>query len=351
MINSCLYVISRFGTKNKGGVERVADLLVRSLCEKYTRVEILSEECVMPGFLKNGRLSLFLFPFFASIYLWFQRIRRRDFQTISNGYQAAFYPADVVIMHGSAAAYVQAMKGRTGRMLGMRVTGWMEVIAMRLAHKIICVSDDLFDYVTTVQGINTAKCEVAYNGVVTEYSDVSDTVRLRDGEPIRLGFAGRLEYGKGVGYLLALAKCLVNRTDICLKIAALGEVPADLENRAEVKIFRGISADDMPVFYSQIDIFILPTLFEGFELVTLEAIAAGVPVLGRRIGACGLLLKRSVPWVGVLPETAEELLKQLPNFSSKFRARLDSSVMRRYVLDNFSIVDFCKKIEETLKRD
>jgi glycosyltransferase involved in cell wall biosynthesis len=35
----------------------------------------------------------------------------------------------------------------------------------------------------------------------------------------------------------------------------------------------------MPVLYAQCDVFVLPTYFEGFSLVVLEALAAGLPVI------------------------------------------------------------------------
>jgi len=54
-----------------------------------------------------------------------------------------------------------------------------------------------------------------------------------------------------------------------------------------------IQEEDLPDYYRMADIFILPTLeLEGFGLITLEALASGIPVLGTPVGGTVEILSR-----------------------------------------------------------
>lgn len=105
-----------------------------------------------------------------------------------------------------------------------------------------------------------------------------------------LGTAGRLAKVKGITYLVqALAALRQEMPDIRLDIAGSGpeRVSIEMEVRnlgLENHVrFLGWCSDLQPIFAGW-DIFVQPSLQEGFGLATLEAMAAGLPVVATEVG-------------------------------------------------------------------
>lgn len=167
--------------------------------------------------------------------------------------------------------------------------------ALRRADRIITVSynskRDLVDYF----GIAPARIEVVYNGVADRFQpsiprEERDRVVVKYGLPRPyLLFLGGEKPHKNVRNVIrafaearrerALPHALVlagpmpkNRNRVEALIAAL-----DLDSR----VFRPgiVPEEDLPGLFAGADAFLYPTLYEGFGLPVVEAMACGVPVL------------------------------------------------------------------------
>jgi len=67
----------------------------------------------------------------------------------------------------------------------------------------------------------------------------------------------------------------------------------ELKLQDNVKFLGFIKEQDLVKYYQAADLFVLPTLaYEGFGLVTLEALACGTPVLGTPAGATPEILNK-----------------------------------------------------------
>jgi polysaccharide biosynthesis protein PelF len=153
-----------------------------------------------------------------------------------------------------------------------------------------------------VDGANEADIEIIPNGVDMErFSACVSTPRhTRDtGEPIRLGFIGRVVPIKDVLTLIRAIHLAYQTIDLEVWIvgpededpgyAARCHELVDLLGVSEVIQFLG--PRDVREIYGEIDVLLLTSISEGQPLVILEAYAAAVPVISTDVGACRELIE------------------------------------------------------------
>jgi glycosyltransferase involved in cell wall biosynthesis len=103
---------------------------------------------------------------------------------------------------------------------------------------------------------------------------------VHPGNPVVL-FTGRVSHEKGVMEIPEIFRGIKEKVpDAKLVIAGTG--PAENELRAALPdaIFLGwVDHDDLPGIYSSADIMILPSKFDTFSCVVLEALSCGLPVI------------------------------------------------------------------------
>ena len=125
-------------------------------------------------------------------------------------------------------------------------------------------------------------------------------------------YVGRIEPLKGIEILLEAVKLLEDPRDTRLVI-----VGGSLEDDAELERLKGLSEqlgieekvtfsgsvpqEMLPDFYSAADAFVLPSYYESFGLVALEAMACGTPVVVSRVGGLKTFIKQGetgylIPW-------------------------------------------------------
>lgn len=98
-----------------------------------------------------------------------------------------------------------------------------------------------------------------------------------------VGFAGRMsDPRKNIG-LLVEAVALAKRHNPSLRLRLTGE-PIVGATGDGVEWTGFLPPDRLPDFYRSLDLFVIPSTQEGFGIVGMEAMAAGVPVISTRCG-------------------------------------------------------------------
>jgi glycosyltransferase involved in cell wall biosynthesis len=168
----------------------------------------------------------------------------------------------------------------------------------RVADKFIVVSNSLKEQLIKKHFISEAKISKIYNGIeIAEYSTQvpdAETKELRkelniDDSMKVIGAIGRMVWQKGFEYLIeAIPKILEPIPDVKFMIVGDGPLKIPLETMSrklkvtDSVIFAGFRSDIREIL-AAIDILVIPSLLEGFPMVTLEAMAMAKPIIATRI--------------------------------------------------------------------
>lgn len=137
------------------------------------------------------------------------------------------------------------------------------------------------------------KITVIYNGIDLGLLDAMPGQPLyqREKNEIIIGNAGRLVFQKGQKYLIDMAYQLkIKGIDFKLLIAGDGPLETSLKQMAvsagvdDRIVFLGF-VNNVKAFMASIDIFVLPSIWEGFGYVLVEAMACKKPVVAFNISS------------------------------------------------------------------
>lgn len=137
-----------------------------------------------------------------------------------------------------------------------------------------------------------ASIHVVPNGVDTERFEPVDDGRFRERHGLPdgplVGYTGRHGYEKNLAELIAAADHLDADATVVLggdgpARSALAEQAAGVD--ADVRFLGFLDREELPAFYSALDVFAFPSPVETQGIVALEANACGTPVVGIDSGA------------------------------------------------------------------
>lgn len=178
---------------------------------------------------------------------------------------------------------------------------WVQRFAAGRAERVICPSRSVADQASSASGVPAEKLLVLPNGV----NHVVESVTMRRGLPLHVGFLGRLDPVKRVHLLIESTRDLPGVT---LEIFGDGPDRGRLE-LLEHGRFHGMVPREKAL--GRLDLLVLPSLAEGMPMVLLEAMAAGVPVVAFDVPGCRDVVVEGVNGRVATPTTLRDVIAEL----------------------------------------
>jgi len=143
-------------------------------------------------------------------------------------------------------------------------------------------------------------------------------------------FVGRIEPLKGVDTLIQAMSCLdLKGLQLPVHLAIIGgepnAIPEDMSDEMTrlqklcddlfmggMVVFLGKRGQDtLPYYYSAAEVLVMPSLYESFGMVALEAMACGTPVIASEVGGLGYLVQDGVTGFTIPDSDPKELCDKL----------------------------------------
>ena len=172
--------------------------------------------------------------------------------------------------------------------------------AIKYAKHIICVSQHVMESVIEHYGISQERMSVVHNGIgknfrpveSSEYSRILSRYDIKDDYML---FVGRFEPRKNITRILEAFNIYRHEVDNKTKLVLAGnktwsrkevdETISRLDLASHILEIGHVDNDDLPALYSGTKAFIFPSLWEGFGIPVIEAMACGAPVLTSNLSA------------------------------------------------------------------
>lgn len=252
---------------------------------------------------------------------------------------------DIVHFHTKRAHALAFWLGRRSQALRRVVTrrmdypmrrNWYErALYNRKVDGVIAISERIAALLTE-GGVAREKIRVIYSGVEVSSFENRSAPGERTGWPV-IGTVAALEERKGHRYLFEAAAEL-KRRGARLHYRIAGEGP-DREKLRALAAALGLQEEiefagfvsDVAAFLASIDLFVLPSLFEGLGVAAMEAMAAGKPVIATGVGGLAELVEDRRTGLVVPPGDAHALARAIDELASggSLRRELGGNGRRR----------------------
>ena len=167
---------------------------------------------------------------------------------------------------------------------------------------------------------------------------------------LKLLFVGRINQRKGIKYLLEALRLLETQE---VELTICGRVLDDLALftpfAGQVKIRPSVSAEELVQAYQAADLFVFPSVAEGFAQVLLESLACGLPILSTTHTAAPDLIEDGEQGFIVAPRRPDLLAEKIAWAADHRRELASMGIAARLRAETFTWKRYRRKTVEAVR--
>jgi glycosyltransferase involved in cell wall biosynthesis len=207
---------------------------------------------------------------------------------------------------------------------------WIERWLGKRTQRVVACSNKVRDHLIANVGLSPLKVVVVPNAVDTnlffpvkpgsslypKVEDVRKELRLEPGDTV-IGSVGHMSRQKGQRFLIdAIPRVLLRYPHAKFVFVGRGRLQRTLTDQArelgveQAVRFAGIR-EDVPLVLNCFDLFVLPSLWEGFGTAIVEALACGVPVVASKVGGIPEIIEDGMNGILVPPGRSRPLAQAI----------------------------------------
>jgi len=224
------------------------------------------------------------------------------------------------------------------------------------AWRVICCSKYMMKEVHTSLGCPADKISVIHNGYDPKMAKAKNAVPgKKKGKTVL--FVGRLVYEKGPHLLVEAASLLREEEGLRVIIVGDGAMRPYLEGLArklnlgdKVSFLGHVDDETLLSIYEEASVLVIPSLYEPFGIVVLEAMSLGIPVIVSNTGGLDEIVTDGKDGIKFRSGSAEDLAKAITRVlhDEGLRARLVANAKSR--ANEFSWSNTAEQTLELYKR-
>jgi glycosyltransferase involved in cell wall biosynthesis len=356
-----------------GGLETVVDELTRFLANHNVQVTVFKSssrdlthfypnvtvEELRPYNILPSKLQFAQYDRYSySLKVWVRIKQSKHFDLVHGHGDHCFFPALfrdrsplITNIHGVKKAYRRRVFGPDSSFVkGPRVLPifWPEEISAKRSNLTVACSKAERNELISNYGIDTRKIQVIYNGVnIDKFKPVDKrTARKLLGLPETCNYAiwvGNNPSLKGLRLAIDAVKDIPN---LYLLVAGTSGV-----NFGNVLFFGMVKdSEKLCALYNAADFLIFPTLYEGFPIVPLEAMACGLPIIISKECPTREIIKDGVEGFVIEERKPASYTEKIMTLLADYSQNHETSVNCRKLAENYNWGNVGKKYLELYSR-